>query len=119
MNRTDRLHAITEELPRAGAAGRTSARLAARFEVSGRTIKRDVAALQQAGVPIGALAGPGGGYVLDRAATLPPVNLTAAQALALVVAVRTQRSALFGLDAETALSKLLDVMDPESRRRAE
>ncbi len=76
MNRTDRLHALSKELRRAGTRGRTAARLAGWLEVSTRTIKRDVAALQQAGLPVWAQAGPGGGYVLDEAATLPPVNLT-------------------------------------------
>ena len=79
MNRTDRLYAIAEELRSAGAGGRTSAWLARRFEVSGRTVKRDVASLQQAGVPIWAEAGPGGGYVLDARATLPPLGMTAAR----------------------------------------
>jgi len=75
VNRTDRLHALSEELRRAGQHGRTAARLAGWLEVSTRTIKRDVAALQQAGLPVWSQAGPGGGYVLDEAATLPPVNL--------------------------------------------
>lgn len=52
MNRTDRLYAIVEELRSAGAPGRTAERLARRFEVSTRTIKRDVSSLQQAGVPV-------------------------------------------------------------------
>ena len=52
MNRTDRLHALSEELRRAGQHGRTAARLAGWLEVSTRTIKRDVAALQQAGLPV-------------------------------------------------------------------
>ena len=72
MNRTDRLYALTEALRRAGPTGRTSAQLAAHLEVAPRTIKSDVSALQQAGVPIWATAGPGGGYALDPAATLPP-----------------------------------------------
>ena len=61
MNRTDRLHSLTEELRRAGPSGRSADRLAAWLEVSTRTIKRDVAALQKAGLPVWAQAGPGGG----------------------------------------------------------
>jgi len=52
MNRTDRLYALVEELrvtaPRTCSAGW----LAERFEVSVRTIQRDVLAVHEAGVPI-------------------------------------------------------------------
>ena len=119
MNRTDRLHAVGEELRRAGPAGRTAARLAAWLEVSTRTIKRDVAALQQAGLPIWAQAGPGGGYVLEARATLPPVNLTPAQAVAIATALAAQRGAPYAADGRAALEKVLDVMHPADRRRAE
>ena len=72
MNRTDRLYALVEEL-RACAPRRVSAReLAARYEVSVRTIERDIGALQQAGVPVYADVGRGGGYTLDKSRTLPP-----------------------------------------------
>ena len=60
MNRTDRLYALAEELRRVGPAGTTSTRLARLFEVSARTVKRDVSALQQAGLPVTAQAGLGG-----------------------------------------------------------
>jgi predicted DNA-binding transcriptional regulator YafY len=76
VNRTERLYAIAEELRRAGRPGRTAGGLAGRFEVSVRTIKRDVSALLQAGLPIWARPGAGGGYVLDASASLPPVNFT-------------------------------------------
>lgn len=119
MNRTDRLHAVSEELRRAGPRGRTAQRLAAWLEVSPRTIKRDVAALQQAGVPIWATAGPGGGYVLDAVATLPPVNLTPAQAVAVAVALAGATDAPFAADGRAALEKVLDVMGPGDRQEAE
>ena len=65
MNRTERLYAIAEALRAAGDDGRTSAWLAERFEVSTRTIKRDVTALQEAGRPIAGFGGRGGGYRID------------------------------------------------------
>ena len=119
VNRTDRLHALSEELRRAGPAGRTAARLAAWLEVSSRTVKRDVAALQQAGLPVWAQAGPGGGYVLSSAATLPPVNLTETQAVAVGVALAAQADAPYATDGRAALEKILDVMEPGARERAE
>jgi predicted DNA-binding transcriptional regulator YafY len=118
VNRTDRLHALTEELRRAGSRGRTAARLAAWLEVSTRTVKRDIAALQQAGLPVWAQAGPGGGYVLAAAATLPPVNLTPAQAVAVAVALAAQPDAPYAVDGRAALAKILDVMEPAARDRA-
>jgi predicted DNA-binding transcriptional regulator YafY len=119
MNRTDRLHALTEELRRAGRPGRTAARLAAWLEVSTRTIKRDLAALQQAGLPLWAQPGPGGGYVLNDAATLPPVNLVPAQAAAIAVALAAHQDGPYAVDGRAALEKILDVMDTAARERAE
>jgi predicted DNA-binding transcriptional regulator YafY len=42
MNRIDRLYALVEELRAAGPRGRTARRLAEHFEVSVRTIERDL-----------------------------------------------------------------------------
>jgi predicted DNA-binding transcriptional regulator YafY len=61
MNRVDRLYAVVEELRAAGPAGRSARRLAERFEVSVRTIERDILALQEAGVPISSQVGRRGG----------------------------------------------------------
>ena len=117
MNRTDRLYALREELRRAGPAGHTAARLAAELEVSVRTIKRDISALQQAGFPVWARPGPSGGYVVDASATLPPVNITAAEASALAAALAAHRGQPFARHGTAALTKILAVVDEPTRDR--
>lgn len=119
VNRTDRLYALAEELRRIGRSGVTGGRLARTFEVSERTIKRDVSALQQAGLPIWAQAGPGGGYVLDASASLPPVNFTPRQAVALAVALATlPAGSPFALDAAAAREKIWDTLGEAAAPRA-
>ena len=119
MNRTERLHALTESLRRAGPRGRTAQQLADEFEVTTRTVKRDLAALEAGGLPVwGRRTGPGGGYGLAESSSLPPVNFTAAQALALTAAVAVTAQAPFSDLARTATRKVLDVLDLAARRRA-
>lgn len=111
MNRTDRLYAIHEELRRRGTRGTTAVLLAERFEVSVRTIKRDISALQQIGSPIWAQSGPGGGYMIAGSASLPPLNFTASQAVAVAVALAAQPpGSPFSVDAVAALAKLSDAL---------
>lgn len=119
MNKTERLYAVAEELRRAGLGGTTGPRLARLLEVSERTIKRDVSALQQAGLPIWAQAGPGGGYVLDPSASLPPVNFTPQQAVAVAVALAAlPPGSPFAVDAAAAQGKVWDALGPQARERA-
>lgn len=118
MNRTERLYAIAEELRAAGPSGRTGSWLAGRLEVSTRTVKRDVDALLQSGLPIWAQSGPGGGYVLD-AATLPPLNITGAEAAAIAVALAALPALPFAVDGRSALAKVLAAMPDAERERAE
>ncbi len=117
MNRTDRLYAIVEELRAPGPRGRTAEQLAARFEVSTRTIKRDVSALQQAGAPVWATAGPGGGYAIDVGAALPPLTFSAGEATAIATALASQPGLPFGPEGQSALTKVLGAMP--ARRRAD
>lgn len=110
MNRTDRLYAIVEDL-RAVAPRRRSARLLAeRYEVSVRTIERDIGALQQAGVPIYADLGRRGGYTLDPSMSLPPLNFTPAEAVAVSVALQGAVGSPFAREAQSALRKIMSAM---------
>jgi predicted DNA-binding transcriptional regulator YafY len=84
--------------------------LAARFEVSTRTIERDLLALQEAGVPIWAQPGPGGGYSLNVETTLPPLNFTPAEAAAIATALTTTRAMPLPEAGNTALKKLVGAM---------
>jgi predicted DNA-binding transcriptional regulator YafY len=83
MRRRERLFAITEYL-RARRMGVTAEALADRFGVTIRTIYRDLDSLRDAELPVRADRGRGGGYALDRAYTLPPVNFTPREAALLV-----------------------------------
>ncbi|WP_266375675.1 WYL domain-containing protein [Streptomyces canus] len=87
MNRTARLYALVEELRAAAPRPLTVAALAARFEVSIRTVQRDLQALMEAGVPVRATVGRGGGWAIDPEMTLPPIHFTAEEASALAVAL--------------------------------
>ena len=113
MNRTDRLYALVEELRAIAPRPRSARWLAERFEVSVRTVERDIAALQQSGTPIWAETGRAGGYCLDRAHTLPPVNLTPEEAVAMALALRSMAGTPFRQPAASALRKVLAAMRPE------
>jgi predicted DNA-binding transcriptional regulator YafY len=118
MNRTDRLVAMVMHLQ-----GRRLVRaedMAAHFEVSVRTIYRDIAALGEAGVPITGEAGVG--YSLVRSYHLPPVMLTADEAAALFVGaemVRHFTDASVSAPMTAALDKLRAVLPPDRKEHVE
>lgn len=87
MRRSERLFAIAEVL-RARRSGITAEQLAERFEVSVRTIYRDLDSLRSAALPVIGERGRGGGLALDSSYNLPPVNFTAREAAILVTAGR-------------------------------
>lgn len=105
MNRTDRLYALVEELRARAPRLRTAAWLAAHFEMSVRTIERDLSALQQSGTPIFATPGRAGGYGIDPSMTLPPLNFTPAEAAAVAAALLPGASPL-PLAARSAAQKV-------------
>lgn len=82
MNRIDRLQAILVQLQSKRVI--TAQEMADRFDVSLRTIYRDIRALEEGGVPIGAEAGIG--YFLSEGYHLPPIMFTREEASALLMA---------------------------------
>ena len=106
MRRQARLFAIVEYL-RGRRTGVTAEDLAERFDVTVRTIYRDLDALRDGSLPLAADRGPGGGYALDRSYTLPPVNFTAREA-ALLVTVGRWASELRLLPFADTLAGALD-----------
>lgn len=95
MQRSNRLFE-TIQILRAAARPMTAEALAARLEVSVRTVYRDVAALQAMRVPVEGEAGVG--YVMRRGYDLPPLNFDGEEIEALRVGLsllsRTGDSAL-------------------------
>ena len=119
MKRVERLHALSEMLRRSGARGCTADRLASEFGVSVRTIKRDLDALENSGAPIWSRPGPGGGYGLASGSNLPSISLTPSQAVALLAAVSAAPDAPYADLAAAGIRKILDVLDPRTRTKAD
>jgi predicted DNA-binding transcriptional regulator YafY len=119
VNRTDRLYALVEELRAVAPRPRTARQLADRFEVSVRTIERDLNALMEAGVPLFATPGPGGGHAIDSAHTLPPVNFTSDEAAALAIALARPGRSPLAEALRSALQKVLAAMPATEAEAAE
>lgn len=117
MNRTDRLYAIVEELRAISPRPRSAAWLAAHFEVSTRTIERDLDSLRQTGVPIYAENGRRGGYVIDTEHTLPPLAMTADEALVIMVALSAIADSPLASAARSARQKVLATLPLPVRDR--
>jgi len=118
MRRADRLFQLVQLIR--GRRLTTAEWLAARLEVSLRTVYRDVADLQHQGVPIDGEAGVG--YRMRAGFDLPPLMFTTGQAKALVACVRLAQQRLdtaLARDADDALTKILAVLPPAARAAAE
>jgi predicted DNA-binding transcriptional regulator YafY len=118
MRKKSRLFAIAEAL-RARRTGITAAELATRFGVTLRTIYRDLDALQDAGLPLRADRGRGGGYALDKNYQLPPINFTAREAALLVALANmasTQRLMPFHGAIERAADKVRAALSASAQR---
>jgi len=87
----------------------SAARLSEEFEVSKRTIERDIQSLQLAGVPIYADQGASGGYSILREHSLPPLNLTVPESLAVLAGLGLLENSPYGAAARRARAKVLAI----------
>jgi predicted DNA-binding transcriptional regulator YafY len=116
MNRTDRLLAIVLELQRRRRSYCRAEDLARHFEVSKRTIYRDIQALCEVGVPI--VAADRQGYALVDGYFLPPLHLTTDEALILALGsdvMTTSFDSDYRAAAQSAYRKI-DVVLPSPLR---
>lgn len=118
MRRADRLFQLVQLVR--GRRLTTAEWLAERLEISLRTVYRDVADLQQQGVPIEGEAGVG--YRMRAGFDLPPLMFSTGEAKALVACARLAQPRLdteLARDADSALSKILAVLPAAARAAAE
>lgn len=88
MNKIERLTGILLLLQ---AQSLTSGQIAAHFEISRRTVLRDIQALSELGIPVEAVSGPGGGYTLRDSYLLAPLPLSAREAALLLLSLSVMR----------------------------
>jgi predicted DNA-binding transcriptional regulator YafY len=84
VNRIDRLHAILTHLQSKKKV--TAQEMADRFNISLRTVYRDVKALDESGVPV--IGEAGSGYTIMEGYRLPPVMFTQEEASALLLGAK-------------------------------
>jgi len=112
MNRIDRLLAIVLELQARDRI--TAAQLAEIFEISQRTVYRDIRALNETGVPI--VSAPGQGYWLMEGYFLPPISFSATETNMLILGANYMQQHFDEQYQEAAISairKIEAVLKPE------
>jgi len=114
VKRQDRLIALILALQQ---RNETAGSLAAKFEVSTRTIIRDIQTLSEMGVPLYSESGPAGGYRLMESYRLPPLQLDSGEALALFFSLKALQGypdTPFNQERWTLLDKLAALLPPET-----
>ncbi len=111
MHRSDRLLGILLQLDDQQVTPASA--LAGHFEVSLRTIYRDMDALSELGIPFYARAGRNGGFQLVEGYKLPPIMFTEGESISLILAIAllgSLRSRPYATDLDRAESKLLQAL---------
>lgn len=103
-SRSERLRAIAEELRTIAPRGRHSRELAEQYDVSLRTIERDLRVLREAGVPIGRHRR---GTQSFAEPLLPPLDFTPEEAAAIAIALAHADETPFAQATYGALRKII------------
>ncbi|XEC94199.1 helix-turn-helix transcriptional regulator [Paenibacillus tarimensis] len=110
MKRTDRLMAILIAMMQ---GPETAQSLASKFEVSKRTILRDMQSLSEMGIPLYSMTGPAGGFRLMEGFLLPPLQLDTQEALTVIFALQAMTKLAdspFNQARWTALDKIKTIL---------
>jgi predicted DNA-binding transcriptional regulator YafY len=94
-------------------------RLADRLGLSDRAVRRHVAILREAGIPVESTRGRYGGYRIGRGLRLPPLMFTPAEALGLVMAVLEGHPATDDDPVGQALGKIVRALPEPLARPAD
>lgn len=118
MNHIERLNAILIHLQSKRIV--KASEIAERFDISLRTVYRDIRALEASGVPIGAEAGVG--YFLMENYKLPPVMFTREEASALLFGeklIEKMSDDPMKFEFRSAITKIKAILNPEEKDRLE
>ena len=91
-----------------------AADLARRYEVSARTIYRDLEAINEAGIPVVSFPGPGGGFGIDPSYTIDRRLLSFDDLRSMIAALKGVNSAIEDRALGSALEKIASLA-PRSR----
>jgi predicted DNA-binding transcriptional regulator YafY len=117
MNRTDRLFAMTVVLQQRRRVRAPD--LARMFDISERTVYRDILTLNESGIPIVSM--PGFGYELMEGYVLAPLTFTPREARSLFLAgemLRVRSTGQLAKDLDQALAKLTIALPEKVREEA-
>ncbi|NBI27971.1 helix-turn-helix transcriptional regulator [Chengkuizengella marina] len=114
MKRTDRIMAILIALQQ---RPETAQSLAEKFEVSKRTILRDMQSLSEMGIPLYSMTGPNGGFRLMEGYQLSPLQFDSKEALTILFALKAMTKipdTPFNQERWTVIDKIKAILPEET-----
>lgn len=116
MNRLERLYAVNEAIRRASPDPVSAQMLADRFEVSRRTIERDIESLRRSGMPLYAEAGRHGGQRSLENPRHVMLSLSVAEVTALTMALAASGPDVpYGEMGRSAVERIIETLPDETR----
>ncbi len=120
MNRLERLYQIIEYLRSRPESPQSIGELADHFNVTIRTIHRDISVLRDQDVPIHSASGREGGIWLGAEYSMPPVGLSIGEAIGLWLVYRIGAARIPAAPGETlssGMNKVLSSLPPDKQTK--